>query len=54
MLRTIWMIIEGVLAAIGVFAIVIYIKGFKQYAKHPELLNASIDIGEKIFGDKQT
>lgn len=49
MLRTIWMIVEGILAAIGVFSIGLYILLIRKSMKDPKILDMASDLG----GEKQ-
>ena len=53
MLRTIWMIVEGVLAAIGVFTIVAEIRAIKYYINNPKMYDVHADMGRKMWNDKQ-
>lgn len=53
MLRTIWMIVEGILAAIGALSVVLYIKLAKYFYENPEIYDRQSDISRKILGDKQ-
>lgn len=53
MLRTIWMIVEGILAAIGALFIVLQIKLAKYFCENPEIYDRQSDIFRKFSGDKQ-
>lgn len=53
MLRTIWMVIEGLLAAIGVFAVGFYILLIRKSMKDPKMLDMASDLGGKLCGKKQ-
>lgn len=53
MLRTIWMIVEGILAAIGVFSIVLYVLLIRKSMKDPKMLDMASDLGGKLCGKKQ-
>lgn len=53
MLRTIWMIVEGILAAIGVLSIVLYVFLIRKSMKDPKILDMASDLGDKLCGKKQ-
>lgn len=51
MLRVIWMIVEGLLASIGVLAIGVNIIAFRKM-KDPKIMTAADNYYEKLFGEK--
>ncbi len=53
MLRTIWMIIEGLLATCGAIAIWATVKGVKACENDPRTKEAIMAIGDEIFDEKQ-
>lgn len=53
MLRMIWMIVEGLLAAIGVFTIGINVLLFRKSVKDPKMLDMASDLGDKLCNKKQ-
>lgn len=52
MLRMIWMIVEGLLAAIGVFTIGINVLLFRKSVKDPKTRDIAIDLVNKLCGEK--
>lgn len=53
MLRTIWMVVEGILAAFGVFTIALNTVTFIKCAKDPKVMAAANDFGRKLYDEKQ-
>lgn len=53
MLRTIWMVVEGLLAAIGVFTIGLNVFAFRKSVKDPKTWAAADNLGRKLFDEKQ-
>lgn len=53
MLRVIWMVVEGLLASIGLIAIAISIKAIMAFPKNLKLCAYCDAIEKELFGDKQ-
>lgn len=52
MLRVIWMIVEGLLASIGVLFIGLGTFAFRKSMKDPEMMAALNNYGRKLFDEK--
>lgn len=52
MLRVIWMIVEGLLASIGVLAIGLNIFSFRKCMKDSKTMAAANNFGKKLFDEE--